>query len=385
MPFRPQMFEKARNGSACGHSLAWSRAAGKAADSVAGDGRKALAALNFGGKIANRKARIRAAIAGAMACLFVGFACSAPASVPPTPMIIDSHIHLWTLPRADGADFPPRDGRLPWLQRDCAMDDYRATGCGERVDGVVLVESSVGLSGEALMRSNRLMLEEAERDTAIVAVVGKLDLLDPEFEARLAVLAESPLFAGLRVGGSILEETGNLRSEARAALGAMAERGLAADTLQFSLPELAALAPELPPGLAVVANHLGRKERRFEVEEAWLEGLRAVAPYPSINVKISDIQQASEAARGGEGVLFAGETDPEPYRPLFEALYAHLGPDRLIFGTNWPVSDSAGECGQQIAIVEALLADKGPAARRKILGENAARVYGIEADPAPAR
>jgi len=62
--------------------------------------------------------------------------------------------------------------------------------------------------------------------------------------------AESPLFAGLRVGGSILDETGNLRSEARAALEAMAERGLAADTLQFSLQELAALALELPPANA---------------------------------------------------------------------------------------------------------------------------------------
>jgi len=102
--------------------------------------------------------------------------CPLPAGGP----IIDTHIHIWKLPRsaapmsdfgtypgttADGfcctinANNPT--GAVPWLQQDALISDYQANWGGRRVNQIVVIESSVGVTPANIMQSNLWMLDVA--------------------------------------------------------------------------------------------------------------------------------------------------------------------------------------------------------------------------------
>ncbi len=115
--------------------------------------------------------------------------------------IIDTHIHIWKLPRslAPMSDFGtyPGDatdgfccsintsnptGVVPWLQKDCLIPDYQGNWGGRRVTQVVIIESSVGVGPTHIMQSNQWMLDVAANDTngpdggsKVLSVVGALD------------------------------------------------------------------------------------------------------------------------------------------------------------------------------------------------------------------
>ncbi len=106
---------------------------------------------------------------------------SAGAAFQRTP-IIDSHIHLWKLPRNrppvnDSASFPSGCcGSMPWLEMDRLLPDYDARPGGRKVDKVVLIESSVGVPPDKIIQSNLWMLEAAAANSKILSVVGNLDV-----------------------------------------------------------------------------------------------------------------------------------------------------------------------------------------------------------------
>src|ERR1700719_3744130 len=145
-------------------------------------------------------------------------ACPLPAGGP----IIDTHIHIWKLPRSsppvsDFGTYPgtPTDGfcctinasnptgAVPWLQRDALIPDYQGNWGGRRVNQVVVVESSVGVTAPNIVQSNLWMLDVAANDTngpdggsKILSVVGALDTTqDPlAFGQELMRFAGNPLF-----------------------------------------------------------------------------------------------------------------------------------------------------------------------------------------------
>src|SRR5580700_9855051 len=155
--------------------------------------------------------------------------CPVPAGGP----IIDTHIHIWKLPRSsppmsDFGTYPgtPTDGfcctinasnpsgAVPWLQQDALIPDYQASWGGRRVNQIVVIESSVGVTPANIMQSNLWMLQVAANDTngpdggsKILSVVGALDTTESTatFQQQLNQLAKNPLFVGIRLGdlGSI--------------------------------------------------------------------------------------------------------------------------------------------------------------------------------------
>src|ERR1700683_1172511 len=152
--------------------------------------------------------------------------------------IIDTHIHMWKLPRSlppmsDYGTYPgdPTDGfccsisasnptgAVPWLQQDALIPNYLANWGGRRVNQVVVIESSVGVTSANIIQSNLWMLNEAASDTngpdggsKILSVVGCLDTTQSPitFQQQLMQLVGNPLFVGIRLGdlGSIFNPGG---------------------------------------------------------------------------------------------------------------------------------------------------------------------------------
>src|SRR5260370_33754816 len=107
---------------------------------------------------------------------------------------------------SDDATFPTGCcGSVPWMEVDRMPTDYDARVGGPRVDKVVLIESSVGLTPDKIIQSNLWMLQAAAADGKILSVVGNLDVTQEPFGFALQLpgLAANNQFVGIRIGSSI--------------------------------------------------------------------------------------------------------------------------------------------------------------------------------------
>jgi predicted TIM-barrel fold metal-dependent hydrolase len=267
--------------------------------------------------------------------------------------------------------------------------DYNARAGGPRVDKLVLIESSVGVPADRIIQSNLWMLQAATADPKILSVIGKLDITQStrDFELQLSQLAANRQFAGLRIGGGIFQPAAprafsSLLPTVIPNLTALAKRGLVIDTLGISGTVLAQIGAAVP-GLRIVMDHFAGKPTTFDVEDSWEQDMRAAAVCSGIHIKVSDIHKLSSHAVTGQPAgltQFQPVAHPSPYRPTLEFLWKTFGDNRLIFGTNWPVSDAAGlfvdSIDLQIDILESFLAGHGTSGRDKVMYRNALRVYG---------
>ena len=313
--------------------------------------------------------------------IFGSLACSgAPWDGPIA--YVDSHIHAWTLPRDDGSTFPVGCcGDLDWLNRDFTIADYQAQRRGEDALGVVLVESIASVPPHRLLTANQSMLTYADSNPLILGVVGRLDLGSKSFVSDLETLTNDPRFVGLRVDDDIFTADGRLLPHAREGLECMARRHVVLESYRISPGQIAAVSASLPEGLTIVLDHFAGQGQSLELQEKWREGIRGIAAMRHVYVKVSDWQRMSAAQVGGAWPIpFQGLSTPESYREVLSFLMDTLGPDRLVFGTNWPVSNLAGPFGQQIEILHALLPDR-PDIAEKIFRRNALQAYGMSADP----
>jgi L-fuconolactonase len=308
--------------------------------------------------------------------------------------VIDAHVHLWALPRnappmSDNATFPTGCcGSVPWMEVDRMPSDYDARVGGPKVDKVVLIESSVGVTPDKIIQSNLWMLQAAAADGKILSVVGNLDVTQAAatFSQQVTQLAANKKWVGVRIGGGIFQPNmpaafSNLQPNVMTNLTLMAKQGLEIDTLGIPGAVLSQIGAAVP-GLTIVMDHFAGKPTTFDVEDAWKADMQAAAGYAGLNIKVSDVHKLSSKVVTG---LPAGLTQFQPvsnsslYAPTLEFLWRTFGEDRLIFGTNWPVSDAGGifvdSIDLEIGIMESFLAEQYVGGRDKVMYENALRVY----------
>jgi L-fuconolactonase len=330
--------------------------------------------------------------------------------------IIDTHIHMWKLPRSGSPMFDfgtyPGDatdgfcctinasnptGVVPWLQQDALIPNYLANWGGRRVSQVVLVESSVGVTSSHIIQSNLWMLDAAADDTngpdgksKILSVVGALDTTqDPAtFKSQLMQLAPNPLFVGIRLGdlGSIFnpgpQTFANVKPFVVENLKAMAGLGLQIDA--NGIPGAALADIGRATGIAIVMDHFAGEGNTFTPSAAWMKDMQAAATYPGLHIKVSDVETLSEAALGGYTFgpsQFQPIADPTQYYPVMEFLWNLFGRRRLLWGSNWPVCRYGGILTDpvdfEINIWESFLGrPQFKEGRDDVMYRNALRVYG---------
>src|SRR6266849_2621464 len=308
--------------------------------------------------------------------------------------VIDSHVHLWKLPRnappmSDNATFPTGCcGSVPWMEVDRLPSDYDARVGGPKVDRVVLIESSVGVTPDKIIQSNLWMLQAAAADGKILSVVGNLDVTQApaSFAQQVTQLAANKKWVGIRIGGGIFQPNvprsfSSLLPNVITNLTLMAKQGLEIDTLGISGEVLSQIGAAVP-GLTIVMDHFAGKPTTFDVEDSWKADMLAAASYSGLNIKVSDVHKlSSQVVTGLPAGLsqFQPVADASLYAPTLEFLWRTVGEDRLIFGTNWPVSDAGGifvdSIDLEIGIMESFLDEQYIGARDKVMYQNALRVY----------
>ncbi|MCC7263952.1 MAG: amidohydrolase family protein [Candidatus Latescibacteria bacterium] len=272
-------------------------------------------------------------------------------------MIIDTHTHFYDPERPQGVPWPPPSEA--WLYRRVLPEHYRALARPEGVSGTVVVEAS------GWLEDNQWVLDLAAADPFILGLVGHLEPGNPAFAGQLERFAANPLFCGIRVGFQPGMDQGAFLAD----MERLAAKGLELDVLMGfeHLGEVQRLAARLPQ-LRIVINHVGSVPiDGKEPDPRWVEAMQALACSPAVYCKVSGMAELSLVQPAPAALAY--------YTPVLDVLWAAFGPERLVYGSNWPVCERAAQYPQVQAVATAYFAAKGPQVLERFLWKNAVAAY----------
>jgi L-fuconolactonase len=316
----------------------------------------------------NRRQFLTAAVEATAGAALVGSsfpvqaAAASPAVGTDTLALIDTHTHFYDPTRPQGVPWPPRDDRR--LYRTVLPKDYRALPVPRPVTGTVVVEAS------PWVEDNQWVLDLAAREPFIVGLVGNLPIGTKEFAGHLQRFAANPLFRGIRIRDRKLEGTLDDLAFVRD-LKRLADRGLSLDLVggQEILPFADRLATEVPD-LRIIIDHLAGVVVDGKAPPAdWRQQMQALARRPRVSCKVSGLVEGTGRSDG------SAPRDVEFYRPVLDAMRQIFGPERLIYASNWPVSELFAPLAAVQGIVMDYFRDCGGQAESHVFWQSGKTAY----------
>lgn len=274
-------------------------------------------------------------------------------------MRIDAHQHFWRLDRGDYGWITPD---LAPIHRDFGPADLAPLLAAEGIEATVLVQAA---PSEA---ETHYMLELARETDFVRGVVGWTDFEAEDAPEKIAAFAEDPKIKGFRpMIQDIPDPDWLLKPGLAPAFAALDAADLVFDALVLPehLPRLLQRL-ERHPGLRCVIDHAAKPDIAGGDLAQWRTEIGRLARQTSACCKLSGL------------VTEAGEAwSISDLRPVAEHLVDCFGPERLIWGSDWPVCRLAADYADWAAATESLLSGLSARERNMIMGGNAARVYGL--------
>ena len=277
-------------------------------------------------------------------------------------MKIDSHQHFWSLGNPY-TTWPTPD--LTAIHKDFGPAQLRPILDANRFGGSILVQAAPSIA------ETHDLLKIAAGNAFVKGVVGWIDFESADVLCDLETLATNPLFRGVRpMLQGMAEPTWILRDEFASVFALLCDRGLTFDGLVRAdqIGELTILARRHPT-LKLVLDHGGKPSIATGAFRRWAEDISQLAARPNAFCKLSGLW--TEAGN---------DHTPETISPYIDHLAAEFGPERLMWGSDWPVLELAGRFGDWFEQCSALLAQFTPTERSEIFGRTARRFYGLNND-----
>ncbi len=273
---------------------------------------------------------------------------------------IDAHHHLW---RYDAGAFGWIDPASV-IARDFDTDALTTALASRDIDGAIAVQA------RQLPDETRMLLDAAARCPAIRGVVGWIDLRADDIAERL-VREATPLLVGYRHVVQDEPDADFLLGDAFVrGVRAVAAQGLRYDLLvdHRQLATVPALLDRVGDGRFVL-DHSAKPAIAAGGWQPWAERVAAVAACPGVMCKVSGLVTEADHARWTAD-------DLERY---LDHVFALFGPERLMWGSDWPVCLLAADYGAVYDVIAAYVARHCPAAADGIFGGHAIAFYGVEA------
>jgi L-fuconolactonase len=278
-------------------------------------------------------------------------------------MLIDSHQHFWKL------DLPFAYG---WLQeeqhspicRNFLPDDLRPHLAATKVQKTVFVQTQHDLE------ENRWALQLAEQHDFIAGIVGWVDLASAACERQLSEFVGTSKFVGIRhITQAEPDDNFIVRDEILRGLRVLEKHRVPFDLLFFTqhLKHVTTLAQALPE-LPMVIDHLSKPKIKAGLIDGWQDDLRNAARYPNVYCKLSGMITEADWTHW----------KPADLRPYVETAIEAFGPERCMFGSDWPVCELAGSYEDVLSSLKEALGAISPAEERQIFGETAQKFYRLD-------
>jgi L-fuconolactonase len=281
----------------------------------------------------------------------------------PPPAIVDTHVHLWDLKKF----------RLPWLQgapsldRSFLWEDYQRASEGLNVEKAVYMEVDVEPSQQE--QEARTLIELCERGkTRIVAAIISGRPASENFRTYIEPMARQKPIKGLR---QVLHGPGTpagycLSAEFIRGIRLLGDLGLSFDLCMRpdELRDGARLIKECP-GTSFILDHCGNAEVFAKDPSSWKQQIAEVAERPNVACKVSGIVAST---RGKPWT-------PEDLAPIVRHVLEVFGPDRVVFGGDWPVCTLGAPLAEWVNALRTIVSNRSQEEQRKLFHDNAMRVY----------
>jgi len=283
----------------------------------------------------------------------------------PAP-IVDAHVHLYEVTRQGGVPWPPPGSGALYQNR--LASDYEALARPLGVVGAVVVEASP-LAGDT-----RWVLEHVGNAGFFFALVAAFDVTSERAGEELELLAAEPRVAGVRA--FLWTGTIELDGRQRALLAELARQGMTLDLVsrqqKNAAPDVERLA-EAVPELRIVVDHLAGAQGETP-SERWRDGVRRLAAHPNVHLKLSALYDMYNPGPD-ENAPWKSPAAVDAYRAHLDVALAAFGDERLIFGSNWPVTEMSGSLADELRLVEEYLSPLGTTLRNRVMHANAHAFY----------
>jgi L-fuconolactonase len=278
-------------------------------------------------------------------------------------MRVDSHQHFW---RYTPEDYPWIAPDQQVLQHDFLPDDLSPLLAAHQLDGAIAVQA------QQTIGETRWLLELVERHPDVIkGVVGWVPLIDSNVNDAIEQLVASPMGAALKGIRHILQGEADdaymLRDDFNRGVARLRAHGLIYDILIFGrhLANAATFADRHPDQVFVL-DHIAKPEiRSAAFDRAWADGLRELARRPHVMCKLSGVVTETRDANWTPGLI----------APYLETALEAFGPDRILFGTDWPVCLLRCSYQTWVETVTSFISTLTSAEQDAIMGGNAVRAY----------
>jgi L-fuconolactonase len=276
-------------------------------------------------------------------------------------MNIDSHQHFW---RYDPVREAWITDAMAVLQRDFLPEDLAAELTANGID------ASIAVQADQSETETMFLLDLAEANNPIVGVVGWIDLLSSRLPERLEHFSHFPKLRGFRhIAQAEPDDRFLIREDFVSGVAQLRQFGFTYDILVYpkQLPAAIELVTHFPEQRFVI-DHCAKPEIKAGKTEPWATQMGKIAQHKNVFCKVSGL--ATEAHWKG--------WKADDFKPYLDIVFDAFGPDRLMFGSDWPVCLLAATYRQVKQLIEDYVRDFSQADKKKIFGGNAARFYNLE-------
>lgn len=278
-------------------------------------------------------------------------------------MIIDAHQHFWKLDLPFDYDWL-REPKHKSICRDFVPEDLEPH---LRMAGV---QKTVFVQTQHDVEENRWVLKLAGQHDFIAGVVGWVDLASEDCEQQLSEFRENPKFVGIRhITQGEPDDNFIVRPEIIRGLKVLEKHKVPFDLLFFTqhLKHAVTLAETLPE-LPMVIDHLSKPRIKDHVTEGWQDDLRKAAKFPNLYCKLSGMVTEADWKHW----------KPADLKPYVDIALEAFGPERCMFGSDWPVCELASSYELVFSALNEVLGPISTSEQEQIFGGTAKKFYQLK-------
>ena len=274
-------------------------------------------------------------------------------------MTIDAHQHFWVYK-------PERDSwitdDMAVIRRDFLPADLEPVLAANAVDGCVAVQASQ--TDEETM----FLVSMAQAYGIVRGVVGWVDLQSSTLYDRLEAYSQFEEIRGFRHVAQAEPADFLMRPEVIKGIRQLAAFGFTYDILIYPSQLRAALhLVRAVPEVKFVIDHMAKPLIRKKEINRWSNFMAEIAKQPNVSCKVSGMVTEADWENWRKADLF----------PYLDVVFEQFGPNRLLFGSDWPVCLVAANYTQVKTVIEEYLIPWGEEVRDKVFGQNAIEFYNL--------
>lgn len=276
---------------------------------------------------------------------------------------IDAHQHFWDRSLSQFDHSWQEAETLKKICRSFLPQDLHPLIEASGIDHTIFVQTQHDVA------ENRWALELAKQNDFVCGVVGWVDLASENCEQQLLEFTDDPKFVGVRhVVQDEPDDDFMLRDDVARGLAVLQKHGVPFDLLFYSkhLKHAATIAGRFPE-LLLVIDHLSKPEIRRGDRKQWSKDLQSAAKFENVFCKLSGMVTEADWQ----------DWTLDDFRPYAETAIECFGPQRLMFGSDWPVCELAATYQQVHSVASELISGLSQSEQDQIFGQTARQFYSI--------